>query len=148
MNVAAKKYWDEYWGIKEKPDLVSAWMFGDSPDELALKVISGKKTATCSAYVLYEKENHPLPQVDAYSIILNRLEEPVAIVKTTEVALIPFNEVDEEFAVAEGEGSYDEWKTIHDRYFKEEMNNAGLPFSEKMLLVCEWFKLVDVRGGN
>ncbi|QTD42563.1 ASCH domain-containing protein [Sporosarcina sp. Te-1] len=147
MNAAAKKYWDAYWGTKERPNVVSAWMFGDSPDELAQKVLSGKKTATCSAYALYEVQNEPLPQLNEYSIILNSLEEPVAMIKTTDVSLIPFCDVEEEFALAEGEGSYEEWKQIHERYFKEEMGKVGLPFSNEMLLVCERFVLVDDKGG-
>lgn len=148
MNSATKEYWDQYWGSEEKPDSVSAWMFGDTPDELAQKVVSGKKTATCSAYVLYEKENEPLPEINEYSIVLNSSEEPVAIIKTTEVSLIPFNEVNEEFALAEGEGTYEEWRHIHERFFKEVLSNAGLPYSDEMLLVCERFALVDVKGGD
>ncbi|GKV55822.1 RNA-binding protein [Sporosarcina sp. NCCP-2222] len=148
MNSAAKEYWDQYWGSEEKPDKVSAWMFGDTPDALAQKVIIGQKTATCSAYVLYETENEPLPEVNEYSIILNSLEEPVAIIKTIEVTLTPFNEVNEEFALAEGEGTYEEWRLIHERFFKEALSTAGLPYSSEMLLVCERFELVDVKGGN
>ena len=48
MNQAAQTYWDEFWKDEKKPTSVSAWMFGDSPDELAQLVIDGVKTATCS----------------------------------------------------------------------------------------------------
>ncbi len=146
MNQAAKDYWEQFWGVEERPEVVSAWMFGESADELAQAVIEGRKTATCSAHVLYEMENESVPVIEEYSIILNSLEEPVAIIKTVEVSVIPMNEVTEEFALAEGDGSYRNWKEIHERYFKRELGKVGLEFTEDMLLVCEKFELVDVKN--
>ncbi|MDW0115955.1 ASCH domain-containing protein [Sporosarcina thermotolerans] len=120
-------------------------MFGEAVDELAQAVIEGRKTATCSAHVLYELEKEPIPVVNEYSIILNSLNEPVAIIKTVDVSIIPMNEVTEEFALAEGDGSYRNWKEIHERYFKRELGKVGLKFTEDILLVCERFELVDVK---
>lgn len=145
MNQAAKDYWDQFWGENMSPANVSAWMFGEAVDELAQAVIEGRKTATCSAHVLYELENEPIPVVDEYSIILNSLNEPVAIIKTVDVSITPMNEVTEEFALAEGDGSYRNWKEIHERYFKRELEKVGLEFTEDLLLVCERFELVDVK---
>jgi len=145
MNQAATDYWNQFWGEKDRPANVSAWMFGEAQDELAQAVIEGRKTATCSAYVLYELENEPIPENEEYSIILNSLEEPVAIIKTVDVSITPMNEVTEEFALAEGDGSYRNWKEIHERYFKRELGKVGLEFTEDMLLVCERFELVDVK---
>lgn len=51
------------------------------------------KTATCSGHIFYEIENEPLPTVEDYSIILNSKDEPLAIIKTTEVNVLPMNEV-------------------------------------------------------
>jgi uncharacterized protein YhfF len=146
MNEAAQTYWDEYWEDGEKPITVSSGMFGDTPDLLAQLVISGVKTATCSGYVFYEMNNIPLPTTDDYFIILNHAEQPVAIIKTVEVTLIPMNEVSEEFAIAEGDGSYENWKSIHKRYFTGELRKVGLEFSEDMLLVCERFTVIDVKA--
>lgn len=145
MNEAAQTYWDDYWKDEEKPALVSAWMFGVSPNELAQLVIDEKKTATCSGHVFYELENERLPEVGEYSIILNGTEQPVAIIKIVEVTLVPMNEVSEEFAIAEGEGPYQAWKSAHVEFFTRELEEVGLEFSEDMLLVCERFKLIDVK---
>ena len=146
MNEAAQIYWDEYWKDEEKPPLVSAWMFGAIPDELAQLVIDEKKTATCSGHVFYELENEPLPKIDEYSIILNSEEQPVAIIKIVDVSIVPMNVVSEEFAVAEGEGPYEDWKSAHVEFFTNELQEIGLEFSEDMLLVCERFKLIDVKN--
>lgn len=146
MNEAAQIYWDEYWKDAEKPALVSAWMFGEMPDELAQLVIDGKKTATCSGHIFYELENTSLPKVDEYSVILNSVEQPVGIIKIVEVTLVPMNEVSEEFAIAEGEGPYEAWKSAHVEFFTSELSKFDLEFSEDMLLVCERFKLIDVKN--
>jgi uncharacterized protein YhfF len=145
MNEAAKCYWDEYWKDGEKPAHVSAWMFGALPDELAQLVIEGKKTATCSGHIFYELENELLPMVGEYSIVLNSKEKPVAMIEIVEVTIVPMNEVTEEFAVAEGEGPYEAWKSAHEEFFISELQRVGLEFSEDMLLVCERFKLIDVK---
>uniref|UniRef100_UPI0020BDA847 ASCH domain-containing protein n=1 Tax=Bacillus paralicheniformis TaxID=1648923 RepID=UPI0020BDA847 len=70
---------------------------------LAQLVINGIKTATCSGHIFYKLENEPLPTTNNYSIILNSIDEPVAIIKIIEVTVTPMNEVSEEFAIAEGE---------------------------------------------
>lgn len=145
MNKAAQMYWEEYWKGGNAPPSVREWQFGDTPDYLAQLVIDGVKIATCSAYIFYDLENRPLPTQEDYGIILDSNGEPVAIIKTVEVNLIPMNEVTEEFAIAEGDGSYQNWKEIHTRFFKKRLSEIGHEFSEDMLLVCEYFKLIDVK---
>lgn len=147
MNQATQTYWEEYWKGKEKPQSVSAWQFGADPDDLAQLVIDGVKTATCSGHIFYELDHEPLPSTEDYSIILNSHDEPVAIIKTIEVTITPMNEVPEEFAIAEGEGNrtYQYWKEAHEKFFKKELSEIGRKFSEDMLLVCERFKVIDVK---
>lgn len=90
----------------EIPKTVSAWKFGDTANRLAKQVVDGTKTATCSAYLFYELKNVPLPTTEDYSVILDYDENPVAIVKTIEVTIVPMNEITEEFAIAEGDERY------------------------------------------
>lgn len=150
MNEAAKKYWEAYWKSDEIPQSVSAWQFGADADDLARLVIEGTKTATCSAYIFYELENEPLPTTEDYSIILNSDDDPVAIIKTVEVTLTPMNQVSEAFAIAEGEGdrTYRYWKDVHERFFRQELNEIRREFSEDLLLVCERFELIDVKNNE
>ena len=152
MNEKAQLYWDAFWKGKEAPSLVKAEQFGPEnsalADELAQLIAAGKKTATCSAYDSYQWENEPLPPVGLYTIILNRNDEPVAIIKTTEVQVLPMNEVSPEFAAAEGEGdlSHAYWFEVHKAVFTMELAEYGKEFSEDMPLVCERFELVDVKA--
>ena len=67
-----------------------AWQFGGNPDELASFVLSGRKTATASAYRLYEIDGEPLPMEGDISIILNSQEEALCIIRTTKTAIVPF----------------------------------------------------------
>lgn len=149
MNERSKQYWESYWKSQNQqpPTAVSAWQFGADPDYLAQLVINGEKTATCSGHLFYELENEPLPAVGHYSVILSSTDEPLAIITTVEVTVTPMNEVSEEFAVSEGEGdkTYEYWWKAHEQFFTEELSKVGLPFSEDMLLVCERFKLVNVK---
>jgi len=150
MNKEAQLYWDAFWEGKEKPKSVIAEQFGfdEIADELAQLIIDGKKTATCSAHVLYELENEPLPAVDRYSIVLNSKNSPVAIIRTKEVKLIKMNEVPESLALEEGEGdlTYEYWWNGHEKIFTLELKEHGLDFSDDMLLVFERFELINVKG--
>lgn len=147
MNEQAQDYWDTYWKGNEKPLTVTAWQFGGNPDKLAKLVMNRVKTATCSAHLLYELENEPVPKVDDYSIVLNSKDEPVCIIRTSDVKIMPMKEVPPEFAFAEGEGdrSYDYWRNVHIEFFTEELSGVGLEFSEEILLVCEHFDLIHVK---
>ncbi|MGF9725606.1 ASCH domain-containing protein [Bacillus safensis] len=148
MNNKSKLFWEDYW--KEKSEqapadaFVSAWAFGSDPDHLLDLVKQGKKTATCSGHLFYEKEQEPLPQPGQYAVILDSQEKPKAIIEITQVDVMPMNEVPESFAQAEGEGdlSYDYWYREHKEFFTEALQSYGLDFKEDMLLVCERFKLI------
>ncbi|AKC65649.1 MULTISPECIES: ASCH domain-containing protein [Bacillus] len=148
MNHKSTLFWESYWEEKsgKTPDhaSVSAWAFGANPDHLLDLVQQGKKTATCSGYLFYEKEQEPLPKPGHYAVILDSREEPKAIIEITQVDIMPMNEVPESFAKAEGEGdlSYDYWYKEHEEFFTEALKPYGLTFKEDMLLVCERFKLV------
>ena len=137
-------YWQEFCEQEGLKDVQyrDAFQFGVMADWLADLVAEGKKTATCSSYPIYEIEGEPLPQVGEYSIVLNSDDEPVAIIQETAVDIVPFNEIPEEFALAEGEGDYENWYTGHLEFFTNYLEKFNLQFDETMLTVCERFKKV------
>ncbi|MBG9986219.1 ASCH domain-containing protein [Facklamia sp. DSM 111018] len=150
MNDKVKKFWDEFCNEKNLPKdtKYEAWSFGNTKemaDELAELVNSGIKTATTSAYELYEiEEQAELLQVGDYNIILNGSEEPVCITQTAVVYIIPYNLISPEHAWHEGEGdrSYKYWKKVHDDFFLEEYHKIGRRFYEQAPMVCEVFEKV------
>lgn len=139
MNAA--EMWERFCeksGIKADYD---DWAFGGAPDALAELVLNGIKTATASAYPLYEQEQEPLPKAGDYSVILNTKGEAVCIIRTTKVYVVPFREVSADHAFREGEDdrSLESWREVHRDFFTREMEDEGLSFDEDMPVVCEEF---------
>jgi uncharacterized protein YhfF len=145
-------YWNEFLAT-QPPDSpyhdrsYIAEGFGDNPalaDELAALVLSGVKTATCSALWEWEAEGNPIPEVGLLSITLSGAGDPICILETTEVTLRRYNEVDEDFACNEGEGdlSLAYWREAHKQFFSRVLTKIGREFSTDMPLVCEQFRVI------
>ncbi|MFV8045035.1 ASCH domain-containing protein [Streptococcus hyovaginalis] len=143
--------WQEYLAVNPQagPE-PEAWAFGAVPDELADLVARRIKTATSSAYELYDLEGEEIPQAGGYDIILDSQDNAVCIIKTTKVYVTPFSQVSEEHAWREGEGdrSLSYWRQVHEELFTIWLKEAGLPFSEETLVVCEEFELVYPMKGE
>ncbi len=152
-NESAIKLWEEYKKTNpQAPEHYDVWGFGSSntmAEELATLVMKGIKTATASNYILYELEKEELPYVGLFNVILNGYDEAVAIIKTTAIDVVPFNEVTAEHAYLEGEGdrSLAHWQDVHERFFSEEFKSYGRTFNDKMLVVCERFTLLFTKDG-
>lgn len=143
-----KEMWDLYSQNNHvKNKTYDAWSFGGndvSANELAKLVASGVKTATASAYKLYEIENSDLPQVGGLNIILDANSNAVCITETTKVYTCPFKDVPESHAFKEGEGdlSLVYWRKVHKDFFTRELKEYNIDFDENMIVVCEEFKVV------
>ena len=135
---------EELWERSELAGTYEAWPFGEAPDKLADLVLQGIKTATCSAYDLYQINNEPLPQAGDYSVILNSSEEAVCIIKTIKVYVTEFKNVSEEHAFKEGEGdrSLEYWRKVHESFLTNELATVHKGFDENTKVVCEEFEVV------
>ncbi len=126
----------------------SSWQFGadeKTATELVELVIEGKKKATASLHKIYKYIDEELPRAGDYSVITDGKGQAGCIIKTTEVNIVPFNLVSEEFARKEGEGdkTLDYWRKVHRKFFSMDLEEiAGEKFSDEMLVVCEEFELV------
>ena len=139
MNAA--QMWEAYTQRENVTADYDAWAFGVDADKLAELVYQGIKTATASAYPLYELDGEELPKAGEYSVILDSHENAVCIIQTTKVFLCPFRDVDERQAWKEGEGdrSLSYWRDVHKAFFSACMDEVGLPFEDSMNVVCEEF---------
>ena len=135
---------EELWERSGITGSYEAWPFGEAPDKLAELVVQGVKTATCSAYDLYQINNEPLPKTGDYSIILNSNNEAVCIIKTLKVYVTEFQKVSAEHAFKEGEGdrSLEYWRKVHVNFLTNELASVNLPFDENTKVVCEEFEVV------
>jgi uncharacterized protein YhfF len=78
---------------------------GQAATEIAALVVAGTKTTTASLLWVYEAEGKRPARPGDLSIVLDGYERPVCIIETTEVKIVPFDEmVDEQFAYEGGEG--------------------------------------------
>lgn len=145
-----KPYWQKFLSTlsadspyHSKTYIAEGW--GDSPemaDELGGLIAQSVKTGTCSA--LWEWEAEGNPQEGLITVVMDGRGEPLCIVETIEVTIRKYNEVDADFARAEGEGdlSLEYWREAHRNFFSRVLPKIGKAFSEEMPLVCERFHLV------
>ena len=152
VNESVKTYWEAFLSTQPvdspyhgKTYVAEGW--GDGPemaDELGALIINGIKTGTCSALWEWEAEGEMPYEAGAVTIVLDGGGEPIGIVETVEVAIRKYNEVDADFARAEGEGdlSLAYWREAHQTFFSRVLPKIGKEFSEEMPLVCERFKLI------
>ena len=149
---SVKLYWQKFLSTlppkspyHAKTYIAEGW--GDSPemaDELGALIAQGTKTGTCSALWEWEAEGNPIPEVGLITIALDGHGEPLCIVETVEISIRKYNEVDADFARAEGEGdlSLEYWRAAHKRFFTRVLSKFGREFSEEMPLVCERFRVI------
>lgn len=123
-----------------------AWAFGATPeqaDELLALVLSGVKTATSSALWDYEAQGEDLPTPGTLGIVTDGRGVPHALIVTTHVEIVPFDEVSTEHAYLEGEGdrSLATWRELHERSFTDHAVH-GRGFSRDMPVVLEQFAVL------
>lgn len=152
MNPEQLAFLNEYLAILPKcerdaiPGIVAESFCADeyNANECARLINEGIKKATCSLKAAYEIDEEPLPKPGHITVVLDWDEQPVCIVKTKTVKVCAFNEVSEDFAVAEGEGdgSYEWWRTEHVKFFEKYSAENDVPFSESSDLILERFEKV------
>ena len=150
---SVKEFWDAF--CAADPSVHSdtpyqSWFFGNSPEmaaELAALVIAGKKTATASLKAMNELHPEDAPISKGYSVVTTFDGEPLCVIRTTEISHLPFDEVGETFAAAEGEGdlTLKYWQKVHWDYFSREADQNGFAFDERSIVCCEQFELLFPR---
>lgn len=152
------QYWERFRNSSAAPDLGNpqhyddAFYFGSSPEsavEIAKLVLAGIKTATGSLVWRYQHEGRRLPQVGDLNIITDGRQGPLCVIQTTEVRILPYNQVDAQFAYDGGEEdrTLDSWRKIYWAYILEECQALGRKPAEDILLVCERFRVI-YQGGR
>lgn len=127
------------------------WYFGDSRDQarsLADLVLHGPKRATTGLVAEMAAEGTPLPRLDGLSLVTDFDGTPLMILRSTRVDIQPFNEVDADFAAAEGEGdgSLAYWQNAHERFFKRSCQRIGIAWHPGLPVVCERFEVLYPRS--
>lgn len=147
-QVSIAQFWDEcraaIVGLPETPP--EAWAFGATPahaNGLLALVLAGTKTATAGSLWDYQATGEAMPQPGELSVILDGDAKPKAVIETTDVRIVPFDQVDADHAHLEGEGdrSLAHWCDVHERFWREYSEDPR-GFEPDMPVVCERFRLI------
>jgi len=116
-------------------------------NECAQLVIQGVKKATSPFLWWFEKTNQTLPKIGDLNIVTDWNGLAKAIIETTQVDQLPFNQITDYHAKIEGEGdqSLAFWKMVHWDYYTREMAPFGETPTQEMIIVFEQFKTVFTR---
>ena len=90
------------------------------------------------------RRREALPQAGSIDIVLDSTGRPRALLKTTDVEVVPFDEVDEEHARLEGEGdlSLEHWREVHERFFTTTGPGEAEEFTSDLPVVLERFEVL------
>jgi uncharacterized protein YhfF len=121
--------------------------FGDSgrlADELLGLVIAGGKRATAELVDEFTARGDQLPSVGSHWIACDSHGIPRIVIRSTELRIATFDEVDADFAFDEGEDdrSLESWRTEHRKYWKRGCAARGATWSESDEIVLERFSVV------
>lgn len=144
-------FWQEF--LHSIPETEAAGRFleyfsfgtsAEAANELALLVLAGTKTATSSLLWEYEGTDRRVPRAGDLSIVTDGDGRPVCVIETTEIAIIPFRDVDARFAWDYGEEdrTLAWWTTAMWASYEGICAALGRDPSETMPLVCEQFRVV------
>lgn len=143
-------YWQAFAATRTEdptPRFFEAFHFDDneaSANELAQLVLAGRKRASAGLVWAFESAGMPLPRVGDLSVVTDWHRAPVCVIETRQVDIVPFDQVDAEFAATEGEGdgSLAFWRRAHQAYFQRECARLGRVPAPDMPVVCERFEVV------
>ncbi|MFF0246287.1 ASCH domain-containing protein [Streptosporangium sandarakinum] len=126
---------------------------GPLRDALVTAILDGRKTATTSLAVEYERAGEPLPEVGERSAVVDSAGRPVAVIEVTSVRVVPLGEVDDAHAVDEGEGhtTAGQWRAAHEEFWhgremRSALDDAAFTVDDATPVVLERFRVVaDLR---
>ena len=146
------RYWDQFLrslprGADRPEDYQGSFSFGFTPDdasEIAELVVEAIKTATGSLLWSFEHDNAPIPKAGDHWIVVDGNDDPVCIIRTTDVSIIPFDEVSEDYARdgGEGDGSLNSWRRLYWNYLLAECRRINREPLDNTPMVMERFSVV------
>lgn len=120
---------------------------GGTPEatEIITKLIlAGDKTGTFTSPWMYEGDQSITPVISGYSVLTDSTGTPRAVLRTTSLLTLPFNQITEKETALDGPAirSLDVWQPIHVRFFTNELETRGKAFVEDMPVSVEKFEVV------
>jgi len=151
MSSTIDSLWAQHRGLH--PDAAetppTAFHFCDNArdaDVCADLVVAGRKRATALSVAELELAGLPLPRVGDLAVVLDGSGRARAVIRTTDVAIRRFGDVDAAFARLEGEGDLTLawWREAHRAYYERVLAGTGHIVDEDFAVVCETFEVLTV----
>jgi uncharacterized protein YhfF len=150
-TAAAALFWQDY--VAAHPGAVATGgeyvvdRFGDSrelADELLGCVRHGAKRATAHLVAELVHRGEPLPRLGAHWVACDGRGAPALVLRTVELRIAAFREVDADFAFDEGEGDRGlrSWREQHRAYWERTSAARGAVWREDDEIVLERFRVV------
>lgn len=123
---------------------------GSLRDRLVSAILDGRKVTTTSLALEYEMKHETLPCVGQRSIVVDSLDQPVCVIETVDVLIVPLGEVGYQHVIDEGEGhaTVSEWRKGHENFWRSEemrfsLGGAAPILDDSTLVVLERFRVVE-----
>jgi len=152
MTSNVDRYWEQFLaslkaGAKRPSAYADTAAFGftwDDAREIASLVRIGTKTATGGLVWSNEADGTPGSRPGDLWIVIAGPDEPVCLIETTEVRVIPYDEVPEEYAREGGEGerTLSDWRRMYWEMIVSECKRIGREPDRKAPLAMERFRVV------
>lgn len=125
-----------------------SWSYGEGPEaeDLLGRVLDGSRTGTATVLAQLTSAGLDVPRVGDLSIVTDAGGEPKAVLRTTEVEVVTFDEVTAEHAAAEGgaDATLESWVAEHEASFGAVLGDDFSPASE---VVLERFEIIYPTTG-
>lgn len=123
---------------------------GPLRNRLISAILDGRKVTTTSLALEYEIEREPLPCEGQRSAVVDSNNEPVCIIETVEVLIVPLGEVGYEHVVSEGEGhaTVSDWRAAHEHFWRskemtDSLGETTLDLDDATPVVLERFRVIE-----
>lgn len=150
-SAAAAALWADY--VDAHPDAAridddyAVEGFGDSAElanALLREVTHGEKRATAELVSAWAEDGDELPRVGSHWIACDGAGVPTVVLRSVELRIATFDDVDERFAYDEGEDdrTLESWRREHANYWTRTRAARGEQWSEDAEIVLERFRIV------
>jgi uncharacterized protein YhfF len=126
---------------------IRARRFGDTEPmttQLNGLILAGEKTITAGSPWLAEADASRRAFEGGYSVMTDAAGAPRAVLRTTMVKTLPFDQVTDEYSRHEGPTvrSLDAWRRVHQAFFERTLKPLGKTWSSGMPVTLERFEVV------
>jgi len=123
---------------------------GPLRERLISAILDGRKVTTTSLALEYEIGRDPLPCEAQRSVVVDSNNQPVCVIETVEVLIVPLGDVGYEHVVNEGEGhaTVSDWREGHERFWRskemtDSLGETTFVLDDATLVVLERFRVIE-----